>query len=244
MAASERTAPEHLTRFLVVHALLIPVAFAAAAVAVRSTGIDAHLSAYFFDPATNAFPARASIALELVGHRLARSAVVALWLTLLAFALAAPLMEEVQAVRAVLWTTLAAMVLGPALVTLLKNINSIQCPWNLKQFGGYAEIGGRWFVAASGAGHCFPSGHAAGGFSLIALRFAGIAAGNARLRALGLAAALIAGTAFSAVRIVQGAHFLSHNLWSAAIDWCAAALAFTPLLASRHAASMAHAADR
>ena len=38
---------------------------------------------------------------------------------------------------------------------------------------------------------------------------------------------------FCAVRVVQGAHFVSHNLWAAAIDWFAAALVFTPLLASR-----------
>lgn len=244
MAASEHGTAARLTPFLILHALVIPASLAAVAITVRASGIDTQLSAFFFDSTVYSFPARASTALELVGHRLARSAVVALWLTCLALALAASLIERFRRFRALLWTTLVAMVLGPAIVALLKDINGIHCPWNIKQFGGYADLGGGWFVAPSGAGHCFPSGHAAGGFSLIGLRFAGIAADEKRLRTWGLAAALIAGTAFSLVRIAQGAHFLSHNLWSAAIDWCTAALTFAPLLASRHDARFAVAVDQ
>ena len=113
----------------------------------------------------------------------------------------------------------------------LMDISAFHCPWDLKSFGGFADYGSGWFVSPVQAGRCFPSGHAAGGFSLVALMFAGIAADHTRLRTIGLVAALCAGTAFSVVRIAQGAHFLSHNLWSAAIDWCAAALVFAPLLA-------------
>ena len=104
---------------------------------------------------------------------------------------------------------------------------------DLKRFGGYADFASSWFVSAADVGCCFPSGHAAAGFSLIALAFAGLAMGNRKLRSAGLTAALFAGSAFSVVRIAQGAHFLSHNLWSAAIDWCAAALVFAPLLNKR-----------
>ena len=231
--------PAPAARFLWIHALLIPVGLALAAAAARSTGIDEHVSALFFDAAAHTFPARSSTALELAGHRLAKSAIVALWMMLFAAALAASMIGRLQRYQALLWTLLIAMALGPAIVAILKDINSFHCPWDLKRFGGSADFSSSWFVPSAQAGRCFPSGHAAGGFSLIALMFAGIAEGRTRLRTFGLIAALCAGAAFSMVRIAQGAHFLSHNLSSAAIDWCAAALAFAPLLMQRARAQRA-----
>ena len=233
MPAATPTPTARSAPFLFVHALLVPGAFALAAVAARSAGVDERISALFFDSIANTFPARASFTLELIGHRFAKSAVAGLWLILLAAAVAAPFVARLARVRALLWTTVVAMALGPSIVVLLKGMNALHCPWDLKRFGGYADFTSGWFVASIEAGRCFPSGHASGGFSLIALLFAGMALGSERLRALGLVATLVVGSAFSIVRIAQGAHFLSHNLWSAAIDWCAAALVFAPLMVSR-----------
>ena len=212
---------------------MIPAGIAIVALTVRSSGIDEHVSALFFDAATRAFPARGSTVLELAGHQLAKSVVVMVWMVLLAASVASSILGELERSRAILWTTLVAMALGPSIVVLLKDINSLHCPWDLKRFGGYADFSNIWFVSPEHAGGCFPSGHAAGGFSLVALMFAGIAEGHMRLRRIGLVAVICAGVAFSAVRIAQGAHFLSHNLWAAAIDWCSAALAFAPLLMHR-----------
>jgi len=226
--ATPRTAP-----FLLVHALLIPGALALAALATHSAGLDEQVSTLFFDPVMGTFPARSSSALEIIGHRFAKSAIVAIWLTLLGAALAAAFVPRLTAQRALLWTTIAAMALGPSIVVALKDVNAYHCPWDLKRFGGYADSASGWFVSAADVRHCFPSGHAAGGFSLIALAFAGIAMGDRKLQLAGFVVALVAGSAFSVVRVAQGAHFLSHNLWSAAIDWCAAALVFAPLLNRR-----------
>ena len=71
------------------------------------------------------------------------------------------------------------------------------------------------------------------GFALIALYFLGRALGRPRIARIGLTGAIVVGFALSAVRVAQGAHFISHNLWAAAIDWFAAALVFTPLLARK-----------
>jgi membrane-associated PAP2 superfamily phosphatase/diacylglycerol kinase len=216
-------------RFLLWHALLIPAAFALAAW-VAHGALDMRVSAAFYDPAAGTFPAHRWPLLEIVGHQLLKAAVVALWLVVLGAAVAAHWSPALRRHRALLWCTLAAMALGPAIVTALKDMNAYRCPWDLQSFGGVARFSSEWFVAPSHAGRCFPSGHAAGGFSLVALFFAGIATGQPRLRSAGLFVALAAGALFSAVRVVQGAHFLSHNLWSAAIDWCAAALVFGPLV--------------
>jgi membrane-associated PAP2 superfamily phosphatase len=216
-------------RFFLLHVLLIPGGLVLVALVARYCGLDALITTAFFDPISGTFPARTSSALETLGHRFAKSAVLALWLTLLAAALAAPFLGRLACHRATLWTAAAAMALGPTVVATLKNVNAYHCPWDLKQYGGYADLVQDWFVSAADIGRCFPGGHAAGGFCLVAIAFAGLASGDRRLSLIGLVSALVAGSAFSAVRIVQGAHFLSHNLFSAAIDWCACALCFLPL---------------
>ncbi|RPI46046.1 MAG: phosphatase PAP2 family protein, partial [Betaproteobacteria bacterium] len=188
------------------------------------------ISAAFFDPSARSFPARGWPLLEVLGHRIAKSAVVGLWLIIVTAAAASTLVPRLREHCASLWTTALAMALGPAIVVTLKDLNAYRCPWDLVQFGGVAEYGSGWFVSKINAGRCFPSGHAAGGFSLVALFFAGRALDHPRLQRAGLAAALGAGCVFSLVRVAQGAHFLSHNLWSAAIDWCTAALVFVPVM--------------
>ena len=131
-----------------------------------------------------------------------------------------------------LWIALLAMAFGPAIIFLLKHTTSHHCPWDLKAYGGFANATFDWFVAPIDAGRCFPSGHASAGYSLVAIAFLGNAIDRPRWACGGLIAAIVCGAAFSIVRVMQGAHFVSHNLWSAAIDWCAAALVFTPLFFS------------
>ena len=65
------------------------------------------------------------------------------------------------------------------------------------------------------------------------LYFAGWALGRPAWRWWGLAIGILAGAGFSVVRILQGAHFLSQTLWSAALLWFLAAVFFSPLIAAR-----------
>lgn len=232
-AQSDFPAHARSERFLLVHVLLIPIAIATLAVLARTAGLDDAIEAVFFDPAMPGFPARQWPLLEALGHRVAKSAVLGLWLLLLVAAVVASVAASLRAWAGPLWLTVAAMAAGPVLVVLLKNLNGYRCPWDLVQFGGMARSTGGWFVSGLEAGRCFPSGHAAGGFCLVALYFCGLALGHRGLARAGISAALVAGSGFSVVRMLQGAHFLSHNLWSAAIDWCAAALVFAPVFMLR-----------
>lgn len=219
--------------FLLVHALLWPLGCIALATWLRHSGLDERLSAWWFDAEAQRFPARNWPWLELLGHRGAKSVLLAGWGLLLAAALAAPWVPALARHRKVLWLTVLAMGLGPALVAGMKDINTHACPWDLKVFGGSADYSARWFVSRSEAGRCFPAGHAAGGFSLVALMFAGRVLGHRGLARWGLLAALLTGGLFALVRTMQGAHFVSHSLWSAAIDWWVAVLVFLPLLLRR-----------
>ena len=222
-------APRPDRRFWLLHAVVLPLGCVLLAHALRSSGWDERLSAVWFDPLTQRFPARGWPWLELLGHRLAKSLLLTVWALLVAAAVAAPWVPALADHRRLLWTVVLAMGLGPALVAWLKDINTHACPWDMKAYGGSADGSARWFVSRAEAGRCFPSGHAAGGFSLVAGVFAARVLGRRRLEHLALALTLWVGLAFSAVRTVQGAHFVSHSLWSAAIDWWVALLVFAPL---------------
>src|SRR3546814_10052004 len=81
-------------------------------------------------------------------------------------------------------------------------------------FGGYLQLPTDfWALAGQPGGGALPSVHAAVGYSVFSLYFAGWALNNRRLRWLGLASGLILGSFFGALRILQGAHFLSQILW-------------------------------
>jgi membrane-associated PAP2 superfamily phosphatase len=215
-------------RWLLIHGLLVPGGLVALAAWTAASGTDLALARHFFDPASGAFPARDTWLMETLGHKGGKNAVWLLWLGLLVAAAVAPRVDRLRPYRQVLWLTVAAMGLGPTLVTLLKDINTHVCPWDLKVFGGQDDFSARWFVSRAEAGRCFPGGHAAGGFSLIALYFGALMLGWRRAALAALLATLLVGGLFSGMRMAQGAHFLSHNLWSAAIDWWVAVAVFAP----------------
>lgn len=218
------------TRGVWLHALLVPVALGAFAGVLHASGVDVLATDRFFDPQAGRFPWRSVAWLELIGHGLARSAAVLLWFAVVASAIVASLIDGHRPSRRLLWSIAAAMALGPMVVVALKELTAFPCPWNLRRYGGFAIEPSVWFVAPSAAGRCFPSGHSAGGFSLVAFYFAALSRQRSRPAALALGATVIAGMLFSAVRLMQGAHFISHAIWSAAIDWLCAALIFLPAM--------------
>jgi membrane-associated PAP2 superfamily phosphatase len=187
-------------------------------------GLDRAIADAVFDTATRHFPWRDSAAMELFGHRLLRGFVTAVWAVLALTALGSTWIGPLRRWRRLLVATALAMALGPTIVVVLKSFTTFPCPWSLVRYGGSAAEATHWFTTPSGAGQCFPAGHAAGGFSLVALAFGLAGAGRYRSARIMLAIALAFGIVSATVRTLQGAHFLSHSLWSAAIDWWIAAV--------------------
>lgn len=218
--------------------VLLPAGLVACALLFRSSGLDAALSNYFYDAEQHRFLVSTHGWIELLGHRVGKSVVLVCWMLLLAAAFAAPQIPGLSRHRRLIWTVVLAMALGPVVVTLLKDINSHACPWSLKAYGGPVEYSASWFVSRVEAGRCFPSGHAACGFSIVAVAFAGAVLHRPGLCRAGLWLGFVVGSAFSILQVAKGAHFMSHNLWSAAIDLWMAALVFSPLMAPGHACSL------
>ena len=113
-----------------------------------------------------------------------------------------------------------SLALSIAAIGLLKLVTNVDCPWDLREFGGRYP-----YVALFGhrpdllrAGRCFPAAHASSGYALFALYF--LARERSRRWAkVGMACALLVGAAFGLAQQSRGAHFLSHDVWSAFLVW-------------------------
>ncbi len=121
--------------------------------------------------------------------------------------------------RALLYFLLA-VVLVNGLTGLLKQLTNIDCPWDLEAFGGRFPYVGLFADRPDALRHaaCFPGAHSASGFALVALYFVLRDFGHGRAWC-GLAIGFGLGAVFAFGQEARGAHFLSHDLTSAAIAW-------------------------
>lgn len=117
-------------------------------------------------------------------------------------------------------------------VSLLKNFTTLPCPWDLAKFGGSQAPVYLYEVFSDklAVGHCFPAGHASGGFALFSLFFAAqIWLPNYQSvgrRNLWFLPGLCLGILFGVAQQLRGAHFISHDIASALVCWCMCALIF------------------
>jgi membrane-associated PAP2 superfamily phosphatase len=225
-------------RYVALQLVLIPGLIAVLAWVCQYGALDMLLSRLFVDPASHAFAWRDSVLLEVLGHQAARGLPVLVGGIALSAGLAGWVVTPLRSWMSILLTIGATMLAGPLAVGVLKGMATQHCPIDLQAFGGIVDYaadraGPFWAATSQSAGHCLPSGHAAGGFALLSLYFAGWAAGRPSWRWRGLALGVGAGLVFSLVRIAQGAHFASATLWSAAILWTTCAALFLPLLCQR-----------
>ena len=107
----------------------------------------------------------------------------------------------------------------PLLISGLKRITEKQCPWSIEGLGGTMP---HLHLLDSGlqsfSSQCFPAGHAAGGYMWLA--WSGVLAwSHPHLAKVLLWFALLMGGVMGLARMMQGAHFLSHVIATAAICW-------------------------
>lgn len=194
-------------------ALLLLVVF-------ETTNLDRALSDLFFNPVSGSFPWRHDVWMESIGHQWAKYPLVLLAAALLAaLALSWRLPALGQRRRTIVFLLLS-LALAPAAVALLKDTTNKHCPYDLHIYGGnapYVRLLER-APADAAPGRCFPGGHASGGFALMAFYFVWRRR-RPRLAFAALAGGFAYGFALGFTRLMQGAHFLSHNLWAAVVCW-------------------------
>lgn len=113
-----------------------------------------------------------------------------------------------------------SVLLCTLIISAIKTINPITCPYKLVEFGGslhsYTLLS--FFDTSVQVGKCFPSGHASGGFSLMSLYFAATLTGQKVSPKL-LIPGLALGILFGITQQIRGAHFVSHDIASFLICW-------------------------
>lgn len=198
----------------------IPALTAIILLLLELTSLDMDIARLAYDPSAGQFVGRHSYFLENVLHDRAKQVVIALGVLSFAGFIAAFFIERLKLWRRELGCLVLSMALSTSFVTPVKVVTSVQCPWSLTEFGGqetYSELLSPR-PETDKPGRCWPGGHAATGFTLFALFFV-FRDRRPRLAKAGLIFAFGLGTVFSVGRMLQGAHFFSHNIWTAVFCW-------------------------
>jgi membrane-associated PAP2 superfamily phosphatase len=152
-------------------------------------------------------------------HHYGKVMIITLGLILLVLLVTSFRSPRLRSWRAPLGYLLTCMVLLPVLITWCKHFSHAPCPWDMVRYRGDIPYQHNFSYGwgASGTGHCFPAGHASGGFALVALYFA--VYGYVRRPARFLLPGIAVGSVFALGQEARGAHFLSHDLWTVTICW-------------------------
>lgn len=212
-----------------------PLLAAAVLLGLEATDIDRAITRWFFDPVSGVFPLRYNIFLETVLHQWTKYVVVLIACLATAGFMLSFIVPPLKPQRRLLLFLVLSLTLAPTAVSGLKLISNKHCPWDLEEFGGFLPYTRLLEPTPPGLkpGNCFPAGHASTGFVLMAFYFAGRARRRAVLARAGLVTGLAAGTALGVGRMLQGAHFLTHTLWSAVVCWTVMALLYAAILRPR-----------
>lgn len=192
--------------------------------------LDFALAQLFYVPGSG-FIGRQSYWLENILHDRAKQAVIAFAVLAMVGFITSLCIYRFSQWRRPLGYVVLAMALTTSVVTPLKVLTAVHCPWSLKEFGGQETytplLSPR--AATEKPGLCWPGGHASSGFSLLALFFFWRDR-RPRTARIALVVAMGLGAVFSLGRMAQGAHFLSHNLWTLLIDWLICVLCYRWIL--------------
>ena len=198
----------------------LPLALLALMLLVDPSRLDLALADLFYIR-DQGFIGRHNDFLEDVLHDRAKQLTIVIGVLAIGGFLLSLLPSRLRPLRRELGYLVLAMGLSTGFVTPLKKITQMHCPWSLEQYGGVEHFSGLLEPRAQPvekSGKCWPGGHAAAGFALIALFFFWRDR-YPRLANAALIFALSLGSLFSLVRMAQGAHFFSHNLWTAVLCW-------------------------
>ena len=160
---------------------------------------------------------------DAVIHVAGRDLSMVAWLMVVAAWLFARTRAGLQDWRGPLAYLAVSTLLATAVVAWIKSWSNMDCPWDLLRYGGerpYVGLLGLRPVGLS-RGACFPAGHASAGYAWLGLYFF-FRAIRPRLRWIGLFAGAMAGLVFGVSQQLRGAHFLSHDVWTAALCWMVA----------------------
>ena len=151
----------------------IPAITAITLLLLELTSLDMDIAKMAYDPAAGGFIGKHSYFLENILHYRAKQVVIALGVLSFAGFVASVFIGPLKSWKRELGCMVLSMALSTSFVTPVKAVTAVQCPWSLTEFGGhetYSELLSPR-PATDKPGRCWPGGHAATGFTLLALFF-------------------------------------------------------------------------
>jgi len=193
-----------------------------------SSGLDRAVAGMLFDWEGHRWALRDGFFMEHVLHRMGRELSAAAWIGACCMWIASLLRDDLIHWRRPLAHLALSILLSTLLVAWIKSWTNMDCPWDLREFGGLRPYVSLLSVRPPSLPHnaCFPAGHASAGYAWMALYFFFLST-RAQWRWIGLAIGIGAGLLFGIAQQLRGAHFLSHDLVTIAICW------MTPCLIAR-----------
>jgi len=218
-------------RFWLYHAIYPLFLFLVLIIVFKQWNLDLKVARIFFNYELNQWSFGDSWWASTLIHRWGRTFVALIFLVASSGFLISFLVKRLQSSRYILGYIVLTMLLATGAVALLQQLSNVDCPWDLWFFNGthpYYHL----FDDKAGKtlkGVCFPGGHSSGGFSLLVFYFV-YRDYNKYYAYIILGIASIIGCSFAFAQWGRGAHFVSHDLWSAMICWCVALLLYKLIL--------------
>lgn len=210
----------HDGRFWRNHLLLPLLLFILLAGLLESGPLDLYLADLIYQAGGSSWALQNNSLFSNLLHDQAKALVKLLAVLLFVLAILSQFIGRMRPYRRVLWYLALVMPLSGLLVGIGKELSHVDCPWSLLRYGGeHPYI--RLFEAHPGDfsyGKCFPAAHAGAGYTFLALYFF-LAVSRPAWRGYGLLTGIVLGLLFGFTQQLRGAHFLSHDLWTAAICW-------------------------
>ncbi len=197
----------------------LPLLLLLLGILMNLTGLDLALAEKIAAVEGGRFYWQNSYTLTIIFHEGGRNLIAVLFAMLVLTLITSFLLPTWRIYRRPMTFLLVAAASSMLLIAGFKDITTLPCPWSLTEFGGQQPWTNltQLFSMSLPLQHCFPSGHAAGGYAWIALGFL-FPLGSQRFW-LGLIPGILLGLIFGIAQQLRGAHFISHDLVTLAICW-------------------------
>lgn len=204
------------------HLVLPSVLFVGVLIAIEWFQLDRLLAGFIYDNDLHSWSLRSNYLLEEVIHKDGRLLFALMIVSLIALYFTPRYKMHKRPLAFLILSVLISVIS----INLIKKISGVPCPWSVDEFGGTQHIM-HWFNGFNGQSGCFPAGHASAGYAWVALYFFALVQRRS-LRFHGLFFGLGLGFIYGFAQELRGAHFLSHDIWTAAICWVVPAALFHP----------------
>jgi len=230
-----RISPDFSAQFWIGHLVVPLLLFFGAATLFEVSEFDLVFSDYFFDFSSMQWRYGQSWWANDLIHEAGRDLILYLGLAGVAVCLLSFRLVRLRPWRRAALFFCLCIALGTGIVALGKQIINRHCPWDYERYGGsvpYTRLFEAPPACGGEVGNCFPAGHASGGFAMMGVYFI-LVGRNRRLAMAALLLGIGLGTVFGFGQLVRGAHFFSHNLWTAVICWFSSLLLYVFVFGGR-----------